>query len=68
MLDKFFIHQINALSSCRYLSKVLLLRRGMGYTKVIHKKEKKKGIGKNGQVFEILKNYGYLDVRLKGER
>jgi hypothetical protein len=41
MLDKFFIHQINAPSSCRYLSKVLLLRRGMGYAKVIHKKREK---------------------------
>ena len=27
-------------SSCCYLSKVLLQRRGMGYAKVIHKKEK----------------------------
>jgi hypothetical protein len=33
--------------------KVLLQRRGMGYAKVIHKKELK-----NGQVFEISKTMG----------
>ena len=49
-------------SSCCYLSKVLL-QRGMGYAKVIHKKEKK--VEKNGQVSKILKNNGYLDACLK---
>ena len=33
MLDRFFIHQINALSSYCYLSKVLLQERGMGLYK-----------------------------------
>jgi hypothetical protein len=42
MFDRFSIHQINAPNSCCYLSKVLLQKRGMGNTKVIHKKEKKK--------------------------
>ena len=44
MLDRFFIHQINAPSSCCYLSKVLLQKRGMGYVKVIHKNKKKKEV------------------------
>jgi len=35
MFDRFSIPQINALSSCCYLSKVLLWKRGMGYAKVI---------------------------------
>ena len=34
------IHKINAPSSCCYLSKVLLQKRGMGYAKVIHKKRR----------------------------
>ena len=42
MIDWFLIHQINAPSSCCYLSKVLLQKRDMGYAKVIHKKRKKK--------------------------
>ena len=33
--------------------------------KLFIKKEKKKIIGKNGQVYEILKNNGYLDACLK---
>jgi phosphoribosyl-ATP pyrophosphohydrolase len=33
---------INALSSCRYFSKVLLHKRGIGNEKVIQKKEEKK--------------------------
>ena len=40
MFDR-IIHQINALSSCSYLSKVLLQKRSKGYAKVIHKKRKK---------------------------
>ena len=40
-------HDINAPSSCCYLSKVLLQKRGMGYAKVIHKKRKKQ-LRKNG--------------------
>jgi hypothetical protein len=43
----------------------LLLRRGMGYAKVIHKKREKERNRKKWQVFEILKNNGYLDVCLK---
>jgi hypothetical protein len=38
MFVRFSIHQINAPSSCYYLSKVLLQKRDMGYAKVIHKK------------------------------
>ena len=56
MLDRFSIHQINAPSSCYYLSKVLLQKRSLGYAKVIHKKKKKKR--KNGQVSEIYKTMG----------
>ena len=42
MLVSFSINQINALSSCCYLSKVLLQKRGMGYARFIHKKRWKK--------------------------
>ena len=42
MLVRFSIHQINALSSCQYLLKVLLQKRGMGYAKVIQKKKEEK--------------------------
>ena len=61
MLDRFFIHQINAPSSYCYLSKVLLQKRGMGYAKVIHKKGKKEKKEKREEkkmdtkVFEIFK-------------
>ena len=41
MLDSFFIHQINAPSSCYYLSKVCCRKRSLGYAKVIHKKGEK---------------------------
>jgi hypothetical protein len=47
-------HQINALSSCCYLSNILLQRRGMDYAKIIHKKEKAL---KNGQVSEVPKQW-----------
>jgi hypothetical protein len=58
MLDRFSIHQITAPSSCCYLSKILLQKKSMSYTKVIHKKEKKeKKLRKNGQVSEILKQW-----------
>jgi len=46
MLDRFSIHQINAPSSCYYLSKVLLRKRDIGYAKVIQKKERKKRVEK----------------------
>ena len=49
MLDRFSIHQINALSSCCYLSKVLLQKRGMGMQKELRKNE---------QVSEISKTMG----------
>jgi hypothetical protein len=43
MLDRFFIHQINSLSSCCYLSKVLFQKRDMGaMQKLFIKKEKEK--------------------------
>ena len=61
MLIRFPIHQINAPSSCCYLSKVLLQKRDMGYAKVIHKKrkeKKKRELRKNGQVSEIFKTMG----------
>ena len=41
MLVRFSL-KINAPSSCYYLSKVLLQKRGMGYAKVIHRKKEKK--------------------------
>jgi hypothetical protein len=55
-----FFHQINALSSCCYLSKSFVAEKKHGLCKVIHKeKEKKKErIGKNRQVFEIFKTMG----------
>jgi hypothetical protein len=42
MLDRCFIHQINAPSSCCCLSKVLLQKRSKSYAKTIHKKRKEK--------------------------
>ena len=47
MLHRFPIHQINAPSSCCYLSKFLLQKRGMGYAKVIHRKKREERKGKN---------------------
>ena len=41
----------------RYLSKFCCRKETWGYTKVIHKKEKKE-LRKNGQVFEIFKTMG----------
>jgi hypothetical protein len=58
ILVRFFIHQINAPSSCCYLSKFCYRREAWGYAKVIHKKRKK--LRKNGQVSEILKTMGTL--------
>ena len=55
MLDRFFIHQINTLNFCCYLSKVLLQKRGLGYAKVIHEKKNRE---KNEQVSEISKTMG----------
>ena len=50
--------KINAPSSCYYLSKVLLQKRGMVYAKVIQKKrERKKELRKIGQVSEIWKKW-----------
>ena len=57
MLDRFSIHQINALSSCCYLSKVLLQKRGMGYAKVIHKKSEKKKLKKMNKCSRYLKQW-----------
>ena len=42
MLDRFPIHQINAPSSCYYLSKFYYRKETWGYAKVIHKKEREK--------------------------
>ena len=61
MLDRFSIHQINAPTSCCYLSKVLLQKEAWGYAKVIHKKEKKgkKELKKmDTKVSEIFKTMG----------
>jgi hypothetical protein len=60
MLDRFFIHQINASSSCYYLSKFCCRKEAWGYAKVIHKKERKekKELRKNGQVSKIFKTMG----------
>ena len=58
MLDRFFIHQINAPSSCCYLSKFCCRKETWGYAKVIHKKRRKRRDEKNGQVFEIFKTMG----------
>ena len=62
-----FIHQINTLSSCYYLSKVLLQKRGMGYGKVIHKRkrERKKRVEKNWTSVRDIENNGYSDARLE---
>ena len=60
MLDRFSIHQINAPSSCYYLSKLCCRKEAWGYAKVIHKKgeDKEKKLRKNGQVSEISKIMG----------
>ena len=62
MLDRFFIHQINAPSSCCYLSKVLLQKRHGAMQKLFIKKRKKRkkkmSWEKNGQVSEISKTMG----------
>ena len=58
MLDRFFIHQINAQSSCCYLSKFYCRKETWGYAKVIHKKKRKE---KNGDEKKwIQKCPGYL--------
>jgi hypothetical protein len=41
ILDRFSIHQINALSSCYYLLKFCYEKEVWGYAKIIHKKEEK---------------------------
>ena len=68
MLDRFSIHQINAPSSCYYLSKFCCRKETWGYAKVIHKKRKKrkKVEKKMDKCPRYLKN-GYSDVRLKKE-
>ena len=60
MLDRFLIYQINALSSCCYLSKFCCKKETWGYAKVIHKKREKdkEKLTKNVQVSEILKTMG----------
>jgi hypothetical protein len=57
MLDRFSIPQINAPSSCCYLSKVLLQKKEVwGYAKVIHeKREKKKELKKMDKCPRYLK-------------
>ena len=69
MLVRFSIHQINALSSCCYLSKFCCRKETWGYAKVIHKKRKKKWWwGKNGhKSVRYIENNGYSDARLKKE-
>jgi hypothetical protein len=42
MLDRVFIHQINALSSCCYLSEFCCRKRDMGLCKSYSKREEKK--------------------------
>jgi hypothetical protein len=42
MLDRVFIHQINALSSCCYLLEFYCRKETWGYAKVIQKEKKKK--------------------------
>jgi hypothetical protein len=54
------IQQINALSSCFYLSKVLLQKRSRGYAKVIHKKRRKEK-----RSVRDIENNGYLNACLK---
>jgi hypothetical protein len=51
---KNMLDRINALSSCCYLSKVCCRKEASGYAKVIHKKIE---LRKNGQVFEIFKQW-----------
>ena len=62
--------KINAPSSCYYFSKVLLQKRGMGYAKVIHKKERKKKrrVEKNWTSVRDIENNGYSDARLLKKR
>jgi hypothetical protein len=45
MLDRFSIHQINAPSSCYYLSIFCCRKEALGYAKVIYKKKRRE---KNG--------------------
>ena len=60
------IHQINAPSSCCYLSKVLLQsKETWGYAKVIHKKRKKE---KKWTSVRDIENNGYSDACLKKKR
>ena len=57
------IHQINAPSFCCYFSKVLLQKKALGYSKVIHKKE----LRKKWTSVRDIENNGYSDARLKKE-
>ena len=68
MLDR-FIHQINALCSCCYLSKFCCRKETWGYAKVIHKKEERKELKKMDKVSEILKTMGtQMSVRKEKKR
>jgi hypothetical protein len=58
MLDRFFIYQINAPSSCCYLSKVLLQKEVCSYAKVIHEKRKEKSVEKINKCPRYLKTIG----------
>jgi hypothetical protein len=69
MFARFSIHQLNAPSSCCYLSKVLLQKRDMGLCKSYSKKVKKKTreFKKMDKCPKYLKN-GYLDACLKRKK
>ena len=65
MLDRFFIHQINALSSCCYLSEVFVAEKRHGLCKSYSEKREKK-LRKNGhKSVRDIENNGYLDARLE---
>ena len=65
MLDRFFIHQINAPSSCCYLPKFCYRKETWGYPKVIHKKREQKRVEKKWTSVQDIENNGYSDARLK---
>jgi hypothetical protein len=68
MLVRFSIHQINALSSCCYLSKVLLQKRGMGICKSYSSKRRKKELRKKWISVRDTENNGYSYARLKRKK
>ena len=66
MFDRFSIHQINAPSSCCYLSKVLLQKKRHGAMQKLFIKKKKKELKKWISVRDS-ENNGYSDAHLKKE-